>query len=40
MGAGDRVVIVHQTAGEDGPIKIDAITRIAVAIPEGSDGGS
>lgn len=40
LGAGDRVVLEYETAGEDGLVSIDALTRVAKALPEGSDGGS
>ncbi|MGY3437623.1 MULTISPECIES: hypothetical protein [unclassified Marinovum] len=38
--AGDRVHLVYDTAGEDGLTKIEAIHRLAMALPEGTDGGS
>jgi hypothetical protein len=40
LGRGDRVLIEYETAGEDGLTAIDEITRLAVALPEGTDGGS
>lgn len=40
LGRGDRVLIEYETAGEDGLTQIDEITRLAVALPEGTDGGS
>ncbi|NNE87470.1 MAG: hypothetical protein HKN27_05280 [Silicimonas sp.] len=40
FGRGDRVLIDYETAGEDGLVSIDKLTRLAVALPEGTDGGS
>ena len=40
LGAGDRVLFEYETAGEDGLTAITAVTRLAVALPEGTDGGS
>jgi hypothetical protein len=40
LGRGDRVLIEYETAGEDGLTAIDGITRLAVALPQGTDGGS
>ena len=40
LGAGDRVVLSYSFEGEDGVSSIDALERIAIAIPEGGDGGS
>lgn len=40
LGAGDRVLLEYETAGEDGLTGIDLLTRLAAALPEGTDGGS
>lgn len=40
LGRGDRVHIEFESAGEDGLTAINAIHRLAVALPEGTDGGS
>ncbi|WP_417525496.1 hypothetical protein [Marinovum sp.] len=40
LAAGDRVHFVYETAGEDGMVSIDALHRLARALPEGTDGGS
>ncbi|PTX55752.1 hypothetical protein C8N43_0394 [Litoreibacter ponti] len=40
LGRGDRVLFEYETAGEDGLTALDAITRLAVALPDGTDGGS
>lgn len=40
FGRGDRVLIDYETAGEDGLTSIDGLTRLAVALPQGTDGGS
>lgn len=40
LGAGDRVLLTYQTAGEDGITSIDALDLLAEALPEGTDGGS
>ncbi len=40
LGAGDRVLLDYQTAGEDGLTAIDALTRLATALKQGEDGGS
>ncbi len=40
FGRGDRVLIDFDSAGEDGVTAITAIERLAVALPEGTDGGS
>lgn len=39
LGAGDRVALFYETAGEDGMIAIDSLNRIASALPAGTDGG-
>lgn len=40
LGAGDRILLEYQTAGEDGLTAIDALTRLATALRNGQDGGS
>lgn len=40
LGAGDRVVLSYETAGEDGLTSIDALERIAIALKDDEDGGS
>lgn len=40
LGRGDRVHIEYESAGEDGLVAIDALHRLAVALPKGTDGGS
>lgn len=40
LGRGDRVLIDFDSAGEDGLTAIEAIERLAVALPQGTDGGS
>ncbi|MEQ8778366.1 MAG: hypothetical protein RIE06_01800 [Roseibium album] len=40
LGRGDRIHVEFDSAGEDGLTEITAIERLAVAIPEGTDGGS
>ncbi|MGP6088553.1 hypothetical protein [Antarctobacter jejuensis] len=40
LGIGDRIVLDYETAGEDGLVKIEALLRIAPALPAGSDGGA
>ena len=40
LGRGDRVLFEYDAAGEDGLTEVNAITRLAVALPEGTDGGS
>lgn len=40
LGRGDRVLFEYDTAGEDGMTKLNAVTRLATALPEGTDGGS
>ncbi len=40
LGSGDRVLFEYDTAGEDGMTKLNAVTRLATALPEGTDGGS
>lgn len=40
LGAGDRVLFEYDTAGEDGLTAITDVTRLAVALPAGTDGGS
>jgi hypothetical protein len=37
---GDRVLFEYETAGEDGMTRINGVTRLATALPEGTDGGS
>jgi len=40
LGMGDRVLFEYETAGEDGMTRINGVTRLATALPEGTDGGS
>lgn len=40
LRAGDRVMIEYQSAGEDGLVMIDALTRLAKALPKATDGGA
>ncbi|MDU8943470.1 hypothetical protein [Ovoidimarina sediminis] len=40
LGAGDRVHIVYTSDGDNGWKSIDALHRLAVALPPGTDGGS
>jgi len=40
LGRGDRVLIDFDSEGEDGLPAITSIDRLAVALPEGTDGGS
>lgn len=40
LGRGDRVLIDFDSEGEDGLTAITSIDRLAVALPEGTDGGS
>ncbi|WP_317054870.1 hypothetical protein [Roseovarius rhodophyticola] len=40
LARGDRVHMVYDSAGEDGLTAITALHRLAVALPEGTDGGS
>lgn len=40
LGQGDRVLFEYDTAGEDGLTRISGVTRLATALPEGTDGGS
>ncbi|WP_199221381.1 hypothetical protein [Maritimibacter sp. 55A14] len=40
LGRGDRVLFEYDSAGEDGLAAINEVTRLAVALPEGTDGGS
>lgn len=40
LGRGDRVLIDFESEGEDGLTAITSIDRLAVALPEGTDGGS
>ncbi len=40
LGVGDRIILDYQTAGEDGLVRIEALLRIAPALPAGSDGGA
>lgn len=40
LGRGDRVLFEYETAGEDGLTEITAMTRLSVALSEGTDGGS
>lgn len=40
LGRGDRVLFEYETAGEDGLTEIAAMTRLSVALDEGTDGGS
>ena len=40
LGAGDRVLIDFTSDGDNGWKSIDALHRLAVALPAGTDGGS
>ncbi|WP_428515632.1 hypothetical protein [Roseovarius sp.] len=40
LSRGDRVLFEYDTAGEDGMTKLNTVTRLATALPEGTDGGS
>ncbi|WP_323766902.1 hypothetical protein [Antarctobacter sp.] len=40
LGAGDRVLLSYETAGEDGLTAIDSLTRLSIALRDGEDGGS
>ena len=40
LGRGDRVLIDFDSEGEDGLTAITSVERLAVALPEGTDGGS
>lgn len=40
VGKGDRLLFEYETAGEDGLTRIKGVTRLATALPEGTDGGS
>jgi hypothetical protein len=40
LGRGDRVLIDFDSEGEDGISEITALERLAVALPDGTDGGS
>ncbi|WP_323766454.1 hypothetical protein [Marinovum sp.] len=40
LAAGDRVHFTYETAGEDGMVAVEALQRLARALPEGTDGGS
>lgn len=40
LGRGDRVLFEYESEGEDGLTAITAMTRLATALPEGTDGGS
>lgn len=40
LGRGEHVLIDFGSAGEDGLTAIEAIERLAVALPQGADGGS
>lgn len=40
LGRGDRVLIDFESEGEDGVTAISSIDRLAVALPDGTDGGS
>lgn len=40
LGAGDRILIDFTSDGDNGFKTIDAIVRLAPALPQGTDGGS
>lgn len=40
LGRGDRLMVEYDSAGEDGLTEINALTRLAKALPAGTDGGS
>ncbi|SNS06417.1 hypothetical protein [Antarctobacter heliothermus] len=40
LGAGDRVLLEYQTAGEVGLTAIDSLTRLSIALRNDEDGGS